>query len=300
MLWLPIIILSYLFFSLASLGDKLILKGGAKPKLYAFYVGIFGGLIVVLIPFIKFNLPDSAVLVWIILEAVAFIFGVYTMFLALEKFDASKVIPVIGAVQPILILIFTLVIFGSEVMNEKNILAFLVLLLASIIISVEKKPQITMNFLKLTMISALMFSLDYIFSKIVFLNIPFLEGLIWTRIFIFLFVLTFLFSRNFRKQAFKKQVVLNKKTGALFLLTQTAGGLAIFLQSFAISLAPIAYLAIVNSLRGIQYVFLFLATTFLSYFYPKVLKEKISRKLVAQKIISIALIVLGLVILAIY
>ena len=72
------------------------------------------------------------------------------------------------------------------------------------------------------------------------------------------------------------------------------------MQAFAISLAPVAFLAIVNSMRGIQYIFLFIITLFISYFYPKILEEEISRKIFFQKIISIILIAVGLIILAVY
>ena len=146
----------------------------------------------------------------------------------------------------------------------------------------------------------MMFSLDYVFSKFVFLDLPFLLGIIWIRIFVFLFALVFLITKNSRKEIFSKQMISNKKTQGAFLYAQACGGAANFLQSFAISLAPIAFLATVNSLRGIQYVFLFLATLFLSFLFPKILKEKISKKIIYQKIISIILIVIGLAILVAY
>lgn len=299
MLWLLVAILSYLFFSLASLGDKLLLKDKIKPKLYTFYVGIFSGLTILLAPFAKFSSASPSLFIWIILEAMAFLFGVYYMFRALENFDASKAVPVIGAVQPIFVLILSFFVWGDEVIAAKNIIAFLILLAGSIIISLEKKPQVTKTFLQLTMISALMFSLDYIFSKVIFLSIKdFLAGMVLMRIFIFLFALAFLFNQSFRREAFSKSIAFTKKTGALMFGAQTAGGLAVFLQSFAISLAPVAYLAVLNSLRGIQYVFLFLFTTFLSYFYPNVLREGISGKTIIQKIFSIILIVLGLAVLS--
>ena len=40
-------------------------------------------------------------------------------------------------------------------------------------------------------------------------------------------------------------------------------------------------------------------TLFISYFFPKILKEEISKKIIIQKIISIILIAIGLTMLAI-
>ena len=295
--WLLVAILAYVFFGFASLGDKLVLAGKPKPKSYTFYVGAFSLFVVLFIPFTKFNFPGSNGLVWVALDAIVHIVGLYTMFTALEKFDVSRVIATIGATQPIFIFILTWIFWGPQVMPGIDILAFILLFLGSVIISVEKNIEITGNYLKITIFSSIMFSLDYIFSKFVFLNQPFLQGIIWIRIFVFLFVLVFLLGKNSRKEIFSKQMVLNKKTQATFLFAQLCGGAANLLQSFAISLAPLAFLATVNSLRGIQYVFLFFMTLLISIFYPKFLKEELSRKIILQKIVSIILIAVGLAIL---
>ena len=291
--WLIVIILSYLFFSLAFFGDKLILSGPPNSKLYTFYVGALSLLVIFFIPFIKLSFPSALGLLWIVLEAIVYILGLYAMFIALEKFDVSRVMTTIGATQPIIILILTWIFVGT-VVTGANLLAFIMLLLASIVISMEGKFKITGNYLILLVFSSLMFSLDYIFSKLVFFNMSFLQGIVWMRIFSFLFVLIFLFDKSLRIQIFSKKTTLNKKTGLLFLSTQSAGGIAGLLQSFAISLAPVSYLAIVNSLRGVQYVFLFIITLFFSFFFPKILKEDISKKVILQKTIAIILIVIGL------
>jgi len=271
----------------------LILSGPPNSKLYTFYVGALSLLVIFFIPFIKLSFPSALGLLWIVLEAIVYILGLYAMFIALEKFDVSRVMTTIGATQPIIILILTWIFLGT-VVTGANLLAFIMLLLASIVISMEGKFKITGNYLILLVFSSLMFSLDYIFSKLVFFNMSFLQGIVWMRIFSFLFVLIFLFDKSLRIQIFSKKTTLNKKTGLLFLSTQSAGGIAGLLQSFAISLAPVSYLAIVNSLRGVQYVFLFIITLFFSFFFPKILKEDISKKVILQKTIAIILIVIGL------
>jgi len=297
--WLLVTIIAYFLFGLGSLGDKLVLAGKPQPKSYTFYVGVFGLIIVFLIPFIKFGLPSSAGFTWVILDALVRVLGIYTMYVALEKFDVSRVVATIGATQPIFIFILTCIFWGPQTMSPLDILAFALLFLGSVIISVEKSIKITGDYLKITIFSSLMFSLDYVFAKMVFLSQPFLQGIVWIGIFIFLFVLVFLFSKKSRKEIFSKKMVSNKKTQILFLGTQVCGGLANFLQGFAISLAPVAFLAIINSLRGIQYAFLFVITIFMSVFLPKVLKEGLSKKIILQKGFSIVLIAVGLIMLVV-
>ena len=48
-----------------------------------------------------------------------------------------------------------------------------------------------------------MFSLDYIFSKFVFLDLQFVQGFLWMRIFIFLFAMLLLLSPKNRKEIFE-------------------------------------------------------------------------------------------------
>jgi drug/metabolite transporter (DMT)-like permease len=295
--WLFVIILAYFFFSLASLADKLILNRKQDPVVYTFYVGFFNIFVALFIPFINFALPDAKTFLWIIAEAGVYLSGLYLMYIAINKFDVSKVVTTIGATQPILIFIFTWIFFGTQIISSKIIFAFAILLIGSILISGEKNIKLSSDYLKITLLASLMFSLDYIFSKLVFSNMTFWQGFIWMRIFIFLFSLLFLISIKNRKIIFTKKVIADKKVGVIFGLNQMFGGGANILQSFAIFLAPAVFLPIINSLRGIQYVFLFLLTLFFSIFLPKILKEEMSKPVIIRKTISIILIAVGLALL---
>jgi drug/metabolite transporter (DMT)-like permease len=259
-------------------------------------VGIFSILAALLIPFIDFNFPSQIGLLWVILEAFIYVVGLYALFYALENFEVSKIIPTIGATQPIFIAILSCMFFGFQPLGGKDILAFIILLLGSVLISIDKNPKITKRSLQVGLLTSLFFSLDFIFSKFVFMDLPFWPGFVWMRIFSFVFVLFFLFDKGFRKEMAEENKI-SKKTGVLFIVTQMAGGAANILQSWSIALVPVAYLAIMNSMKGLQYVFLFIMVVILSHFLPKVLHEETSKKIVFQKIISIFIIGLGLIIL---
>jgi len=299
MFWLTAIILSYLFFALASLGDKIVLAGPSKPKSYTFFVGVLSLLSVFIIPFVEFGFPSGIGLAWVILEAIVYVAGLYAMFYALEEFDVSKVIPTIGATQPVIIAVLSVLFWGYQTIKGNEILAFIILLTGSVLISIDKNPKVTKKSLQISLITSILFSLDFVFSKFVYTEMAFWQGFIWMRIFSFVFVLIFLFDKGFRKEIKGDNSGFSKKTGVVFLLAQTFGGLANVLQSWAIYLVPVAYLAIMNSMKGIQYVFLFILAILISSFLPKVLHEEISKKIIIQKIVSILLIGLGLAILVI-
>jgi drug/metabolite transporter (DMT)-like permease len=302
--WLLIIVSAYLFFGFASLCDKLVLTGSERkpphPKAYTFYVGVFSLVALLLIPFVDFRLPSATGLIWIMLDAIVHLAGLYAMYVALKKFDVSRVVATIGATQPIFIFILTWIFWGPQKMSASGVLALIVLFLGSALISIDKTRKVTGDYLKITLFSSVMFSFDYIFAKFVFLNHAFLPGIIWIGIFLFLFTLPLLLKKSFRKEIFERQIISDKKNQKFFVLAQGFGGAANFMQSFAISLAPVAFLATVNSLRGIQYAFLFIATIFISVFFPKILREELSKRVIVQKIISIILIIMGLAMLTVY
>jgi len=296
--WLLVIILSYLFFALSSFGDKMVLAGSPNPKSYTFYSGILNILAIILIPFVGITIPNANLLFWIMLDAIIFAFGLYFGFSAVEDFEVSKVAVTIGATQPIFIFFISWLFWGYQDLSFSNFIAFFLLFVGSIIISFDKKPELTGKYLKLTLLASLMYSFDYVLLKFIFNNLSFVQGFIWRSIFISLVVLFLLVKKQNRREIFKKKMKNRQKFGAIFLATQTCGGTANILQSFAIFLAPIAFLPIVNSLRGLQYIFLFIITLFFTYFAPKIFKEKISKKIILRKIISIFLIVSGLIVLA--
>lgn len=297
--WLLVIILAYLCFSVSSLGDKLVLNGKPKPVSYTFYACFLSIFLLLFLPFINFKFPDTASWFWIILESITFIAGVYIMFAAVEKYDISRVAAITGATQPIFIFILSWMFWGLQSMTVSNIIAFIILIIGSAIISFEKDGKTAFECLKITLVASLIFALDYVFSKFVYLNQPFLQGFILMKISSAIFVLLFLISKTSRKEIFAKNVVSSKKIQFLFAGTQLFGGTANILQGFAISLAPISLLAVMNSLKGIQYAFLFILTLLLSHFFPKALEQKISKEIIIQKTVSIILIGIGLAVLVI-
>ena len=297
MLWILVITLAYLCFALSSLGDRIILSGHSRPNSYTFFVGILSAAVILLIPFIGISVPQGILWLWIILAALFNILGIYTMFSALNVFDVSKIIPTIGALQPIFVVIFSFLILGEDAMGSRQILAFVILLLGSVLISIEKNYRVTRRSLKLSFFAALFFSLEMIFAKIVYLNLAFWDGFIWMKIFGLVFVMSFLFNKTFRRDIFKVDQKLDKKNSIIFFLGQGFGGLANILQGWAISLVPLAYLGIMNAMKGLQYVFLFIFVLIISAAFPKLLNEKTSKTIIIQRIIAIILIVIGLLVL---
>ncbi|MDD5568840.1 MAG: EamA family transporter [Candidatus Pacebacteria bacterium] len=296
--WFFIAILSYLFFAISSLGDKILLARSPKPRAYTFYVSLLSVIAIFAIPFVDFDLPSGIAALWIVLDAIIYIAGLFGLFSALEKFDASSVVPAIGAAQPIFIFGLTYVFWGPQPLGVREILAFGLLLIGTLLISIDQDSRIfTKESLKLSLVTATLFSMDFVFSKFIFLDQPFWQGFIWIRITTFIMAIFLLLNKNFYRDIFESKEKVSQQTGAIFFLAQGAGGAATVLQSFAIALVPIVYLPFMNALKGLQYAFVFIFVVFFTFYFPKLLKEKVTLAVIAQKTISILVIALGLAIL---
>lgn len=298
--WLIVIIIAYLLFALSALGDKLVLAGPANPKAYVFYVGLLSISAIFLIPFVGIKIPAAGIFFLIALDAIVFYIALYFGFIAVEKFEISRVAVTIGATQPIFIFFISWVFWGYQRMGFWGFAAFILLFFGSIIISFDKKFEFKNKYLALTLFASLMYSFDYVMSKYIFEYFSFWHGIIFKSIFLFLISLSLILLKKNRQEIFEKNKNPKriKSFGKLFLATQACGAGANVLQSFAIFLTPVGFLPVLNSLRGLQYIFLFVFTLFITRFFPKILKEKISKKSIIRKTASIFLIVAGLVILS--
>lgn len=298
MLWLIVAIFSYFFFALATIIDRYLLKGPIPhPKIYTFYVGLLSISALFLIP-LGFFIPQPKEIVLSILAGVVTIFALYVFYTALWKFEASRIIPAFGGFLPIFTLGFSSIFGAKNFLSFWQILAFLILVSGSVLITLEKKKLITFNSLLIAIFCALLFSLFFILSKLVYLQLPFWSGFIWMRIGALIAALFFLFSEQVRQELFQKRVTFRRKTAGIFIFNQGLGGGAVLLQNFAIALVPPSFLAFVNALIGIEYIFLLILVVLISLKFPQILKEEISKKILTQKILAILMIAIGIVLLA--
>ncbi len=301
MSWLIITIVAYLILALVALADKYLLVSAIpNPKVYAFLIGLAGILVLLAAPFIGFYIPDKSQIVLSLLSGASFVYGLYLFFKGLQFSDVSQVVPAIGAMTPLmtfgLVFIFS---SGQEKLSLFQALSFILLVVGTALITLEKGKSITLKTIGLSLSAAFLFSLSLVLSKYVYLEQPFLNGLIWTRLGGVLMALLFLvFWSDLKKEIFHQKDNFQKKTATILLAGQGAAAFAGLLQNWAVALAPLALIAFINALQGIQYAFLLLLSVFLSSKFPNLLKEYVSGRVLAQRVIAILFIGAGLALLA--
>lgn len=296
MSYLPFALLSYLFNATSTTIDKFLLtKSVANPLTYIFYISLLSLLALLLLPFT--HIPSSQVFILGSASSVFWTIGAYFMFRALQIGQVARVVPIIGTLTPIFLLAEAV---ATQTITQQQIIAVSILILGLIILTVLdwkgnfKKAEIIQEFL-----SSLFFAVSYILLREAYLHDQFLTVFIWSKFIVVLFVLAVwliprtkkIVSTNGSQASFK----LNSGSGLLFLTGQGAGGTSQILLTYAISLASPA---LVNSLQGSQYAFLFLFSLVLSRRYPEVFREKWTATVLITKILGIAVVGAGLYLLA--
>src|SRR6056297_240191 len=171
MTWLIAIITAYLLLAVVSLVDRYLLAGKPDPKVYAFYVGLLS-----------------------FLAGATLIVALFSLYTALEKFEASRIITATGGLIPIFSFILVWALPGGEkVLSFSVVVSFVLLVLGSVVITWRRKALFGRS-LKLSVLVAIFFALSMYLSKQVYNAIPFLNGLILIRVGSFLAALFFLFS----------------------------------------------------------------------------------------------------------
>ena len=305
-MWIIISLVSYFLFALVALIDKHLLSGPIpSAKFYAFSVGILSGVLgILLIPLGLVHFPEFSMFLLALLSGVLRVLALFVFFLALRRFEASRVIPAIGGFLPVITLLLVLFFTTEGSLGGLDIVAFLFLVGGSIGVSMERHHLLTKASLGFSLLAASLFASSFFLAKFVFDAEPFWSGFFWMLFGGLLVSLLFLLFSETRESINlmlhpRKRQKGSFATMLLFLFNQGTGGLAFVLQNWAIALVPLSLLAFVNALEGTKFVFLLGFVLLFSVYFPKVIKEEISRKVIFQKIVFIIIIGAGLVLLAI-
>lgn len=291
MSYLPIALLAYLLNSIAVTIDKfLLVRSIPNPLTYIFYISIFSLLILAALPFthfpsfLVFLLASSSTLLWTL--------GAYLMFAAIKVGQVARVVPVIGTLIPLLLLIHA---SFAQTITQTQSLAVLILTGGLIFITLpDWRGKLTKKELLLSILSALFFAASYLVLKGAYVRENFLTVLVYSRLILIPLMVIIILIPSLNKIVLivsDTKIKILSKTGLLFLFGQAAGGAQQLLLTFAISLATPA---LVNSLQGVQYVFLFLFSLILSKKYTTVFEEKHSFLILLSKLTGIGLIGVGL------
>lgn len=220
-----------------------------RPIVYTFYVSLLSGFVVVLAPFV--SLPDFHALSLSLVNAAAFISAIFCLYSALTHARASDVAPVVGAVSAMTTLIFAGLWIEGDV-TASFVLPVLLLAGGTALIS---RFHFSRHALSFTLLSGFFFGIVAFTFKLVFIELPFVDGFFWTRATSVVLALGLLIVPVWRAAIFHGGKKSSSRAKGLVIGNKIIGGVASILTALAISLGSVT---VVNSLAGLQFVFLFI------------------------------------------
>ncbi len=288
--------------------DKTLLrsKGGiGSPARYAFYSALLGGLAVLLL-FFEYESISWTVFGWLLAGAVFHIIALYLFFWTLKRGEPSRVVPIVGSSVPVFTVLMARWLLGEHLSGQR-LVATLFLILGGIVLSVKISRVKGLGFVLvgIVVLSGFFFAANFILMKHVYgLVESFLPVFAYSRVVESLMALAIFsplaVSEIYLRASKKKDLIVGKTTGVRFLLggvgmvfvfNKALAAAAYLLQHWAISIGSVS---VVNSLQGVQYLFLLLLAATVSRWRPDFFKEEFGKMALMQKIGGSLLIVLGL------
>ena len=289
MSWLFIAIAAQLILGMSGVLDKLLLRRKFfDPWVFTFWWGILGIVAALLLPFGQTPIVLPVALL-ALLAGLIFSVGMLTLFLALDKSEASIVLPLIGTLSPLCSIFFAAILLDIQIIGWDW--AGLLLLIAGILLFflVESGSMKWRTFV-LVFASAVCFSFSLVLSKQVFdASSTFITGFVIIKMGGVLAVLAMLLFSDLRKRIVQSRRSTANKNSLLYFGNRTAAAAGSVLVSYAVSLS---HPALVDATQGLRYAVIFIAGWLL-------LGEMSSVHRTIGKIAATAVIIIGLAMLGI-
>ncbi len=295
-MWLWLVIFGHLINAVAFLVDKILLIHVVRPPhAYAFFIGALSAVALFLVPFGVVGVSAAGIAADL-LVGILFIIALWSFFAALKVGEASRVVPFLGGGIPVVTWIIERIL--GERFMALELVAIVVLTLGTVLIAWEPKGfyhgkhQTPWH---LAVLAILCFGISMALARLLFETQGFIAGFFWQRMGSVLAALGMLFIPRWRREIAIALHELPLPSAAAFLGNQLLGALGFFSLQFALTRVSAT---IVQSLQGVQYVFLFVLVLVLSVRYPKLLREQVTPVTIMLKLAATALIVSGIAVLA--
>ncbi len=293
--WFLVAILGYTLLAIVFILDKFIVSNSAKPAVYAFYSSIVMVVALLALPFTGWGFLQGLDWCWAIVSGVAFGLGLWTLFVAVKKGEASHINPFNGAIITILIY-FLANLFLGEQLTSLQVGGMIILFFASILLSFEKTrvhSGFHMGFVW-AIVSGLFFAISHVSAKYLYGVYPFWTALAWSKATAGLVGLGLLLLPSvraiFKQKNKKQQMNTNKRSALIIIFNKIFSVVANLLIQYAMAIGSVT---LVGAMSGLQYIFMFVFIYLLTKFLPKLFKEYFTKREIAVEIIAIILVAIG-------
>jgi drug/metabolite transporter (DMT)-like permease len=297
--WFIIAIISPFLSSIIHHTDKFLLSKFVKKNSIGSII-LFSSLFpIVVLPFFGFFgahiLSISGQQIFILIcTGVLYALSLLFYFYALEDEETSMIVPMFQLI-PIFGYFLGIVILNENI-EIARVLSAIVVIIGATILSFEFEEETGLRFkLKPTMFmvaaSLLLAMNDVIFKNTTIHDGSYVISMFWNLVgFVFFGSIMFICVKQFRSGFIDSIRENGKKFLALNILNESLQTVATITFSFAILLAPVALVMLVDAY---QPVFVLIMGVLLTKYFPHITTEKISNKHLFHKILAITIIVIG-------
>ena len=290
--------LGYTLLAVVFVLDKRILTNEKQPPIvYTFYSSIF----LLLVGLAWFFVPlSSDPKFWLVsvVSGLTFTLGLWAMFVAVSKSEASHIDPFIGAVITTATF-FSARFFLNETLSLRQTAGIFLLIVASVFLAREKTQtnQMHWRWYGLGIIAGILFAISNVSGKYLYDTFSFLPGLIGSKFTAGWFALLLLFFPTVRNIFFhpkkaKTIIAKHKQPVGLVLVDKILGVIAILLLQWATAVGSVTA---VNALAGLQYALMFVIILILSKYGSKFLQEYMTKQEIVLQSFALLLVFVGLV-----
>lgn len=303
--WILLAVAAQVLNAIVALIDKYIVTNKTvqlRPFVYAFYTCVLAGasilvyaLAAVPVPIEEISFPNLRnvevptleVVALSVLAAYTFFYALVSMFTALQRADASDVVPVIGAVSAISSYALGY-LFLDAALSKNFLLGVILLAVGTALVS---RFRFSMPVALSSLHAGIFFALHYVAIKGLFNMTSFDDGFFWSRVGLVLFALTLLLVPEYSHKIFAQTKESGRRAGGIVLANKFIAGFAAIMILKATELGDVA---VVQALGGLQYIFIFAFAVLLGPYGPSACNEgSCSRKELIRKAVFIAIITLG-------
>jgi drug/metabolite transporter (DMT)-like permease len=303
MSWFFLAIVGHLANGIAFVIDKILLRSAfSRSATYAGVVGILSFVVIFLLPFVDVW-PTGIMWLIALASGATFILALWAFFAALARAEASRVVPIVGSLIPILTLAGSFVFLGEH-LSDRSFVGFFLLIIATIILSGGGgKGKLTHATIWMAITSAVLFAVASVTAKATYDTTGFLGGFIITRIaaaataLLLLFVIDraagkeaiLMFHPKYRASRGHKQP--GTISAILAVIGQGLGAVGFLFVQWATSQGSVS---VVNAMQAVQYAFLVLVALALRHRAPQLLGENLTRRTLIIKCTALVITAIGM------
>lgn len=295
-MWVVLVHIALLFWAITNVGDKYIVgKHIRNPYVYLVWLTMIGVVGVLIIPFVGFVIPTPKELLFLGIASSFYFFGGFPYIKAIQMEEVTR-INIWWNLIPLFSLLFGLVLFG-EVLSPVQFVSFIILITGAFVGSLhakQKKIRLSRAFV-LMIIAAMSYAVYGVLLGHVSKTLPFAHGYVWIHIIMFFETFILFLWPQFRKDFQTELKKINPRIGGFVVGVSLTDHVGLFFHQWAIALSPSA---LVFAFEGSQTIFVFLIATFLTLFYPHIVKEEIDKRNVFLKLVAMLFMIIGIVILS--